>query len=163
MIEPSERVLRGQNDLCAAIPTAMVVPLPRLIRTAGWARIGLLVLLDADVIIVGDLLLLFVIPPVFLSCLCRLEGKGTSIGTAVVMFVGVDWAVRLARLARFDFGQAQSKSVVFGHEAKDCGQDRLPSTSNSLADGVWPLRRRPAFAVLGRPAADVADGPSPTD
>lgn len=138
----------------------MVVPLPRLIRTAGWARIGLLVLLDADVIIVGDLLLLFVIPPVFLSCLCRpilhinasfvfgfwfcfkarpsfigesqkclkdetwqccldlLEGKGTSIGTAVVMFVGVDWAVRLARLARFDFGQAQSKSVVFGHDRR---------------------------------------------
>lgn len=47
------------------------MPLLGLIRAAGRARIRLLVDLDADVIIVGDLLLLLVIAPVLLGRLSR--------------------------------------------------------------------------------------------
>lgn len=89
VIQSPEGFVRRQDDLGAAVlsfkrveaifskmitvegkrayPAAVVVPLLRLIRATRRAWIGLLVHLDADVIVVGDLLLVLVISPVFLG------------------------------------------------------------------------------------------------
>ena len=99
-------------------PAAVVVSLLRLEEAGGRARIGILINVDADVIIIADVLLLLVIPPVLLGRIHALERLLASVRATVVVLFRVSLASGLAGLARFHLGHAQAEGVLLAHHRR---------------------------------------------
>lgn len=162
----------------------MVVSLFCLIRTTGRTRIGLLVHFNADVIIVSDLLLLFVISPVFLCSFgwpmlliiknliiiwsSKKELKGFTWKKERIPPIGNDSAhagkfgSRVDTVCRCRFSpNTIEKHLLHSSPVKEYTHEHLPL--NFSAEVVLPQRRWPKDVVLAQHAVDVEDGPSPID
>ena len=93
----------------------MVVSLLRLKEAGGRTGIGVLVDVDADVVVVADVLLLLVVTPVLPGGVDAVEGLLTAVRAAVEVLLRMGVAGRLTRFSRLDFGHAEAEGVLFAH------------------------------------------------